>query len=110
MVVATGAISVLAVEALRAHQALLRVLEMEPARQRDLDDAEVAERWAGWHDSELTPAWEARDAAITPLLAHPEYESWCVKTWGDRVTCDSRVPLAWRPVAVAIAHGRHESS
>lgn len=91
-----------AIGALEAHQALLRAIEKEPARQRDIDDNAVAVRWARWFDEVMSPAWVARDAAITPLLAHSRWLEWHRSVWRDDHTATFRAPYVWRPVAVAI--------
>lgn len=92
-----------AFDALDAHHMLLRALEEEPARQRDPADAgEASAAWCAWHDEVLQPRWAKRDAAVTPLLAHPDYERWHARCWRDAVTVVSRVPYVWRPVAVKI--------
>lgn len=91
-----------AFDALDAHHMLMRALEEEPARQRDVDDNDVSERWTRWYDEVLSPRWLKRDAAITPLIEHPDYERWHARCWQDSVTVASRVPYVWRPVATKI--------
>jgi len=91
-----------ATRALEAHAALLRALDVEPARQRDLDDPEVSQRWIRWYDEVLKPAWRERDNAITPLLAHPDWARWHHAVWKDVHTVMFRTPMTWRPVATAI--------
>lgn len=91
-----------ALAALDAHHQLLRAIEQEPARRRDLDEPAASARWTTWYDKALTPAWERRDDAITLLLGHADYPRWHAGMWRDGVTADSRVPYVWRPVATMI--------
>lgn len=92
-----------ALGALAGHHHLLRALEGEPARRRDVDDASASTVWLAWHDGVLEPAWIHRDEAITLLLEHPDYPEWHAKSWRDTITAPSRVPYVWRPVATTIA-------